>query len=149
MLCAGRTWREGWTRIDANPKMEPDIVATIPPLPAEVTRQLWDEVELVHGIGTFYPWDAEQLLFEIRGVLSGNGKLILEQPNAWNCSAALRPEWVFGDPTFRNPLHMNKWIYTPDTLTALLRQCGYSRIAEKPAEYHGGTERDFRIEASR
>lgn len=147
ILCSGRTRRSGWKTLDANPAYHPDFLCTIPSLPHSVSTILWDEIEWVHGITSFYPWDAEKILKELRLCIGRNGKLIMEQPNAQLINPGDHPEWIFGDPSPRNPLHMNKWAYTPSSLTELLIASGFSQIAIQRAQYHKHPERDFRIEA--
>lgn len=147
MLCSGNMQREGWTRLDANPERGADIIAKVPPLPAEVACQKWEAIELIHGITSFYPWEAAQLLREIRAALATGGKLILEQPNAAKCNPVNNPEWLFGDPQYHEPLHMNRWAYTPESLARLLTVCGYSNVLGLRAQYHD-PGRDFRMEAS-
>jgi len=146
MLCAGNMRREGWQTLDANPKNEPDFLAYIPQLPPAVTAIVWDEIEWIHGITSFYPWEGRSLLGEVHGILSPGGKLVLEQPDFNNVIGHV--EWIFGDPTYRNPLHMNKWSFTPSTLTAMLKDAGFSHIEILPAQHHV-PERDFRVEAYR
>lgn len=151
MLCAGPVRREGWKTLDSNAAFGPDYLATIPPLPASVTRQQWDEIEWIHGITSFYPWEAKQLLTDLRAVLVPGGKLVLEQPDASTVAAAVLTDpdlvrWFFGDPAFRNPAHMNKWAYSPETLYALLREAGFERIVQTAALHHEPA-RDFRLEA--
>jgi hypothetical protein len=143
MLCAGLARREGWKTLDANPAYAPDYLASIPPLPDVVRAELWQEIEWIHGITSLYPWDAATLLEEIRAVLVPGGKLVLEQPDL---AKADRTEWMFGDPSLRNPLHMNRWGYTPYSLAAALEQAGYPSIEILPAQHHLPA-RDFRIEA--
>lgn len=152
MLCSGITRREGWVTLDSDPKFGADIVASIPPLPQEVKAKQWDEIELIHGITSFYPWDAEQLLCEIRGVLASGGKLVLEQPDAWWAAKAIIDDggdfvkWFFGDSSLRNPEHMNKWAYTPEILEDTLHRAGFLDVHVRKAEYHN-PRRDFRMEA--
>lgn len=146
ILCAGKTRRSGWKTLDANPTCEPDYVCNIPPLPSEVTSIKWNTVEWIHGITSFYPWEAADLLMEIHEILADDGKLILEQPD-FNRVAG-RMEWIFGDPTFADPLHMNRWGWSPGSLTAALEIAGYSKVMTGPAKYHN-INRDFRAEAWR
>jgi len=145
MLCAGTMRRPGWKTVDANERTKPDYLAWIPPLPEAVTSQKWDEVEWIHGITSVYPWEAERLLVEVKSILVPDGKLVLEQPDF---SKADRLEWIFGDPRPHDPLHMNRWAYTPESLTMLLDRAGFSRIEVLPAKHHFPA-RDFRIECSR
>jgi hypothetical protein len=152
MLCSGGVRREGWQTLDCDPKFGPDYLASIPPLPAAIKQQRWNEIELIHGITSFYPWEAKPLLSELREVLApSSGKLVLEQPNAHIVAQCVVGDpgcvrWFFGDPSFENPSHMNKWAYTPETLYALLRTVGFERIVQTDALHHEPT-RDFRMEA--
>lgn len=146
LLCSGPTSREGWRRLDANAKFSPDFLASIPPLPTDVAAVKWDVVELIHGITSFYPWDAEQVLMELRAVMADGGTLILEQPDASKCDPATYPEWLFGNPQFKNPMHMNRWAYTPDRLTRLVNKCGFPIVRIFEAQHHN-PQRDFRLEA--
>lgn len=142
MLLAGQTRREGWKTLDS--KGSVDYLATIPPLPDAVKAVKWDEIELIHGINVLYPWEAEALLREIREVLTPDGLLILEQPNFTIASAEV--EWTYGDPRFKDPSHMVKWGYTPQSLSMSLSACGFTRQDLKAAQHHIPA-RDFRIEA--
>lgn len=146
ILCAGKTHRSGWKTLDANPANEPDYLSRIPPLPEAVTAVSWDEIELIHGITSFYLWEAAELLAQIHPILAPEGKLVLEQPD-FNRVAG-RVEWIFGDPGPKNPLHMNKWAWTPNALMLALKNAGYSKIITGPAKYHN-INRDFRAEAYR
>lgn len=133
--------KPGWKSLDADAG---DFIATIPPLPESVKAQEWDEIEWIHGITSLYPWDAAAVLKEIRAVLAPGGKLVLEQPDF--DKAKHRPEWIFGDPTLGNPLHMNRWAYVPETLIDLLEAAGFIQMDLMAAQHHR-PERDFRIEA--
>lgn len=148
MLCSGQTRREGWCTLDSNPAHAPYILATIPPLPDRVKGDKWDEIELIHGITSFYPWESEQLLCEIYSVLKPGGKVVLEQPNLDYVVAYEDVElrWIFGDPSLKDPAHMNKWAYTPRSLHDLLSKCGFSQTVGCTAQHHNPT-RDFRMEA--
>jgi hypothetical protein len=144
LLCAGIHRRQGWLRLDADPRCEPDFVASIPPLPTVVKLMHWDEIEWIHGVTSLYPWDAKTALAELYAVLVPGGKLVLEQPDF--STAIDRPEWLFGDPSHRDPLIMNRWSYTPNSLSLLLLEAGFGRIDVLPAQHHMPA-RDFRIEA--
>ena len=141
MLCAGITRRDGWKTLDV---AGGDYTAKIPPLPKEVMDVPWDEIELIHGITSFYPWEAAELLQQIWKCLKDAGILVLEQPDF--SVAKNRVDWLFGDPGPMNPDHMNKWAYTPETLSYTLSRAGFNHISYQPARYHV-TWRDFRIEA--
>ncbi|OGO27212.1 MAG: hypothetical protein A2W33_04340 [Chloroflexi bacterium RBG_16_52_11] len=143
---AGIHHPEGWHTLDCDPATTPDILATIPPLPPEVLCHSWDEIKWIHGITSLYPWEAEQVLREIQGILFPGGKLVLEQPDLDLVLRHGKVEWLFGDPSHKNPLIMNKWAYSPDTLSELVRHCGFENIEILPATYHNAV-RDFRIKA--
>jgi len=145
MIGAGVHRRHGWMVLDANPQAGGDYIATIPPLPDAVKAIKWDEIEWIHGITSLYPWDAETVLAELRSVLSPGGKLVLEQPHFHQAKERL--EWIFGDAaSFKNPLLMNRWAYTPESLVNALRVAGFGSCEILPAQHHK-PERDFRIEA--
>ena len=150
MICAGPMRRPGWRTLDARLQHAPDFCAILPPLPDAVKVELWDEIEWIHGVTSLYPWEAEQVLREIREVLAPDGKLILEQPDARKAAQlainAGNPRWLFGDPTLREPLIMNRWAYTPESLIDVLKEAGFGRIAILPAQHHVPA-RDFRVEA--
>ena len=143
MLCSGIVRRPGWLSLDAKGG---DFTAMIPPLPPGVKAIVWDEIEWIHGVGSFLPWVTERLLYEIREVLGVDGKLVLEQPNF--DIAKNRVEWLFGDPKPKDTLHMNRWAYTPTTLGDLLEKVGYHSIQILPAQHHI-PDRDFRVECHR
>lgn len=144
ILCAGRYGgREGWKTLDA---VHPaDFRCSIPPLPDAAKVDL-EEVELIHGIGSFYPWQAEYLVREIYDALLPGGKLSLEQPNFDVVCRNKDVTGLFGDPSLTDALHMNRWCYTPATLEELLRSVGFTNIRHYPAQHHNPM-RDFRTEA--
>lgn len=146
MLCAGIHRRQGWFILDADPANNPDILASIPPLPEFVLQTQWDEIEWIHGISSLYPWDALAVLKQLRHVMSPEGVLILEQPHFNKLIQSERVSWFFGDPGPRNPLIMNRWAYTSFTLGAMLQEAGFTRWQPMEAQYHVPS-RDFRIEA--
>lgn len=151
MLLAGGVRREGWHTLDIKGG---DFTARIPPLPAEVCGIAWDEVELIHGINMFYPWDGEALLHALHEVMQPGGQIILEQPNfGWlvaadadGYSSHSPVYWFFGDPALRDPDHMVKWAYSPISLTALVQRCGFRDVEILSAQHHV-PGRDFRLEA--
>lgn len=162
---SGGDRREGWTRLDASKRGNPDIVATLPPLPAVVQEQKWHEIEAIHVIEHFYLWEARELLRQCFQCLATGGRLTLELPNIEFAAKALlgqvRPPrgmlpgqcdmWpLYGDPRHRDPLMCHKWGYTPRTLTHELIHAGFAadHIQVLKAQHHVPV-RDFRIEARR
>lgn len=162
ILCAGRQRREGWLTLDADARVKPNILASIPPLPEAVTSRQWAAVELIHGIEHFYLWEARELLQGLRGVLAPGGTLILEQPNIRYAAQVLlgvreKPRghvdqfdmWpLYGDPRHRNQLFGHKWGYSPESLSDLLFECGFPadgiKVCRARSHFPG---RDFRVEA--
>ena len=153
LLCAGPIKRAGWVTLDANPEFKPDILASIPPLPKEVTGTRWHTILWSHGIGSLYPWQAEEILPQLRAALADEGVLVLEQPNARAAAGRILEDpadmwWMFGRSYKHDALNMNHWAYTPETLAGALRGAGFTRIEALPAK-GGLPERDFRMEARR
>lgn len=145
LLMSGIHHPEGWVTLDANPANKPDIVATIPPI-GLATPAYWDHIEWIHGITSLYPWAAVSVLGEIRQLLTDQGLLVLEQPNLEEISFSGKPEWIYGDPSAHDPLHMNRWAYTPQNLAEAVRAAGFTRINVTVAQHHNPA-RDFRLEA--
>ncbi len=133
MLLAGGIKREGWKTLDCNPDCRADIVATIPPLPEEVTSCKWDEVECIHGVNVIYPWETEAILSELFKVMAPDGLLVLEQPDIDKAIRRYMDDrtllrMVFGDPSTRDVPGMVRWGYTPDSLKDLVGRCGFTRV---------------------
>lgn len=151
LFCAGAEKRAGWLSHDGNPESGADIVGMVPPLPTAIRAVGWVEIEWIHGVGTFYPWIAREILAELRGALLLGGKLVLEQPDARAAARMMlndnRLVWcMFGDPSYRDPSRMNAWAYTPAELRGILLELGFRRVEILPALHHNGS-RDFRLEA--
>lgn len=161
LLLAGDMRRPGWKTLDANPVCGPDILRTLPPLAVEAGS--CEEIELCHGIGHFFKWEAEALLHEIYLALAPGGMLTLEQPNLMYAARVLVgledpipgtvpgqcDMWpLYGDPNHKDQLHGIKWGWTPETLTDALVVAGFKRewVRGAEARYHLPV-RDFRLEA--
>lgn len=157
-----RRRRSGWTTLDGSGK--PDILATVPPLPEQVTAQLWDEIEMIHVIEHFPLWEARDILLSCWQILKPGGKLVLEQPNIEYAAKVLlgqerKPRghkdqfdmWpLYGDPSHKDRSYCHCWGYTPKTLTDELLRVGFNpdAISTLRARSHFPV-RDFRIEAVR
>ena len=162
LLCCGPTRPAGFVRLDSNPKHEPDILASIPPLPP-AARGPWDQVELIHGIEHFLMWRVDELLQEIHDVLKPGGVLILEQPNLEAAARVLLgldpPQYrgvlesamwpIYGDPAHEDEGYLHRWGWTPTTLVSRLRDVApWSSVSVLPQQYHAYAKgRDFRVEA--
>ena len=151
-LAIGGDPRPGWMLLDLNLSSGCDFWAKIPPLPDEVKAVRWDEIEWIHGPASVEAWELPQVLREFCGAMSENGMLVMETPDARHIARIFvsSPEsnlrHVYGDPQHRDSAYMNRWAYTPDSLSAALRDAGFTRIEIKAAQHHLPS-RDFRIEA--
>jgi SAM-dependent methyltransferase len=161
-LLSGSEPLPGHVTLDGSPTYKPDYLALIPPLPAAVIQESWDEVALIHGIEHFHLWQAEDLLREIRSILKPGGRLILEQPNLLFVARVLcgleKPLisvpgqcdiWaIYGDPreVEHSPLMLHRWGWTPETLGKALKEAGFGEVIETRAQFHL-PGRDFRMEA--
>ena len=157
MIGAGRERRAGWFTLDADAANDPDVVATVPPVP-EFVREA-DEIEMIHVLEHFHVWEVPPLLSELREALTDGGKLVLELPNLDVVIKVLsgeldrpREQWgmwpLYGDPSHADPLMCHKWCWTPESLTAELMRAGFTHVERREPLYHV-PERDFRLEAYR
>lgn len=151
----------GWTNVDIAPRDGVDIVADARaiPLPDGCAR----EIMAIHLLEHFYVWEVPEVLREWHRLLRSGGELVLELPdmmkalhNILEGRAEKKPGqlgmWaLYGDPTTRDPLMCHKWAWTPTTLTPVLREVGFDRVALRETRFHpaGRGIRDFRIEALR
>src|SRR5215470_5529141 len=120
-----------------------------------------DEILSVHVVEHFWRWEVRDTLLEWKRVLKGGGKIVLECPNLQSaCTTFLedpiknsaedaggqRTMWVFyGDPQWHDPYMVHRWGYTPESLKALLLECGYVNVRQEPAQYKLREPRDMRI----
>lgn len=153
LLIGSGDWHwDGYLTIDANPANNPDLCAVLPPLPDVVLAQQFEEIVASHVIEHFYKWDALTLLKQCYEILIPSGVLILEQPNLRYCVGVMAgtidpPEgrsqeqfgyWgIYGSPN-GNPWDGHKAGYTPETLTDLVVEAGFSadRILVGPGVWH-------------
>lgn len=138
----------------------PDIVRDIRDLSIYEDNSV-DEILSVHVVEHFWRWEVEDVLREWIRVLKPGGFLILECPNLITaCEEFLKnpdmlsatPEygqrsmWVlYGDPSWKDPLMVHRWGYTPKSLAMLMIKCGVSRAKQKPAQFKLREPRDMRI----
>lgn len=166
MLCLeigpGNEKKPGWFSIDSDPKTKPTYVSSLPKFPDEVLRRKWDVIEMIHMIGYLHIHDVPGVLSTLYGMLNVNGRLVIETPNLLYAAKVLSGQisapnnnypgqydmWVlYGQPN-ENKSYLYKWSYTPDSLTKLVRDAGFTKISQAPAIYHEPI-RDFRIEAEK
>lgn len=120
-----------------------------------------DEVMAIHNFEHYFRWEVDAVLVEWRRLLKPGGQLTLEMPDIIKCCKNMltgythsgkNPDqfsyWgVYGDPTTMDHFMVHKWGWEPRTLTALLKQHGFTGMKEEPTKWHpGGREhRDFRM----
>ena len=57
-----------------------------------------------------------------------------------------RSMWVFyGDPSWKDPLMIHRWGYTPRTLATQMHAAGLTQLAQEPAQFKLREPRDMRI----
>lgn len=161
--------KDGWTCLDGQSDIGADIVAVLPPLPDEVTSQEWDEICAIHFIEHLFYEDAKELITQIYEVLKPGGKLVLEQANLeYVCKVVLgqvqpptgKYPWMGGNSNWcgiwnlypqphmvkGNLLNHHLYGYTPQSLTELVKECGFKTVVIGHAFSHV-VERDFKLEA--
>ncbi len=149
--------RDGWLHLDSHPSA--DIVASIPPLPDEVSRRKWQSIEAIHVWEHFYVWDARRLARALFDILDDDGELIIECPNLeiacrsflgdYKDSSSYHMHVFYGDPRSEDPSYGHRWGYTPATLThQMIIDGGFAaaNIRIEPAQHHV-RDRDFRLVA--
>jgi hypothetical protein len=122
-----------------------------------------DEIMAVHLIEHIDRWEVVDVLKRWKDVLKPGGRLILETPNLLSACKALladpvnaaRPGasgrmsmWpLYGDPSWKDPLMMHKWLYTPQSLAEVLFEVGFASIKQEPAQFKMREPRDMRLVA--
>jgi predicted SAM-dependent methyltransferase len=115
-----------------------------------------DELHSYHVIEHFFRYDVDAVVAEWRRVLRAGGRLVLELPNleaaCRNLLAGMRDQmgmWpIYGDWSHGSPYMMHKHGYTPTTITGLLADHGFQKIAVLAPQTHMCREnRDMRVEA--
>jgi SAM-dependent methyltransferase len=152
---------EGYTNVDApsnHSKIKPDVECDLRDLP--FADDSADEILSVHVIEHFWRWEVRDVLYEWVRVLKPRGRMVIECPNLISaCQEFLKdpnhhgdgPDgqktmWVFyGDPKWKDPLMVHRWGYTPNTLGALMDECGLTDLVQEPAQFKLKEPRDMRI----
>ena len=152
---------EGYVNCDfaANHSQKPpDISCDLRELPFDDDSA--DEILSVHVIEHFWRWEVRDVLSEWVRVLKPRGRMVIECPNFHTaCMEFLknpdhfgdgqdgqRTMWVFyGDPKWKDPLMVHRWGYTPNTLAALMDECGLENLEQEPAQFKLREPRDMRI----
>ncbi len=139
---------------------EPDVICDLRDLKAFESNSA-DEILSVHVVEHFWRWEVLDILKEWVRVLKPGGKMIVECPNLLSaCEEVLKnpdiatgpgPEgqrsmWVlYGDPSWKDPLMIHRWAYTPRSLAQLLHEAGLNDLMQEPAQYKLREPRDMRI----
>ena len=139
---------------------QPDIVCDIRNLNIFESNYC-DELLAIHIVEHFWRWEIKDILKEWLRVLKPGGKIIIECPNLLSACQELidnpvqgsKPDisgqktmWVFyGDPSWKDPLMMHKWGYTPQSLAQLMHECGLKDIKQEKAQFKLREPRDMRI----
>jgi ubiquinone/menaquinone biosynthesis C-methylase UbiE len=139
---------------------QPDIVCDIRKL-SIFADNYSDEIMAIHVVEHFWRWEIMEVIKEWIRVLKPGGKLILECPNLLSACQELvndpinsaKPDkagqksmWVFfGDPSWKDPLMIHKWGYTPQSLAQLMHECGLKDIKQEKAQFKLREPRDMRI----
>lgn len=124
--------------------------------PLPLADSVADELHNYHFIEHVYRWESPALLKEFRRLLKDGGRLIIECPDikkaAQNLLSNAKDQlcmWpLYGDPSHKDPYMCHRWGYTPETLKALLKECGFKNVTQGRPQTHGArANRDMRIEA--
>lgn len=154
---------DGFINVDVAPSRggrHPDVQCDVRTLD-QFGIEYADEIMAIHLIEHIDRWEVAGVLKRWREVLKTGGKLILETPNLISACKALladpvnaaRPGksgqmtmWpLYGDPSWRDPLMMHKWLYTPHSLAELLLEAGFTSIKQTPAQFKMREPRDMRL----
>lgn len=162
--CGKQTW-PGFFCIDAvkhkQATRDPDLLHTmkfdverlVNPVP--LNDECADELHSYHFLEHVLRYEAPAVLKEFRRLLKPGGLLVLELPNiesaCRNLLAGMDDQmciWpLFGNWTELDPFMTHRFAYSPKTVTALLKECGFKRIEMKPPQTHGArVNRDMRVE---
>jgi predicted SAM-dependent methyltransferase len=151
-LGAGIKVNEGYITVGLEPHH--DVITDLRKLPFEDNYA--DEAMAIHVFEHFYAWDVLHVLAEWKRVLKPGGLLVLELPDLYKCCLAFVRDkglnarhsiWgIYGDPSYNDVFMLHKFGYTPESLKDILRASGFTKVKEKPVQFHKPS-RDMRIEA--
>lgn len=153
---------DGYVNVDVAPSRagkRPDVLCDLHKL--TFSDESADEILSVHVVEHFWRWEVVDVLREWVRVMKKGARMVLECPNLISaCEHFLKdPEkhsapgkdgqrsmWVFyGDPSWRDPLMVHRWGYTPASLAAVMAQAGMVTIRQEPAQFKLREPRDMRI----
>jgi hypothetical protein len=141
---------------------KPDVLDDIRFL-SKFEHNFADEILSVHLIEHIERWEIKDVLSRWHAILKNQGVLIVETPDLLNaCKLVVENPikgarsdksgqmtmWpLYGDPLWRDPLMMHKWLYTAQSLAELLYEVGFKKVMKKPAQFKMKEPRDMRIVA--
>jgi SAM-dependent methyltransferase len=143
---------------------KPDVLCDLRQL-TPFEDQSVDEILSVHVVEHFWRWEVVDILKEWVRVLKPGGVMYLECPNLLSaCQAILQnpdmasgpgPEgqrsmWVlYGDPSWKDPLMIHRWGYTPRSLAQVMHEAGLVKLRQEAAQFKLREPRDMRIVGER
>jgi len=143
---------------------KPDVLCDLRKL-TPFEDQSVDEILSVHVVEHFWRWEVVDILKEWVRVLKPGGVMYLECPNLLSaCQAILQnpdmasgpgPEgqrsmWVlYGDPSWKDPLMIHRWGYTPRSLAQVMHEAGLVKLRQEAAQFKLREPRDMRIVGER
>lgn len=152
----------GYMNVDVAPGRAgkvPEIISDLRALPFDGDSA--DEILSVHVIEHFWRWEVQDVLREWVRVLKPGGRMILECPNLIAACQEIirnppsakgegmecqRSMWVlYGDPSWRDPLMVHRWGYTPESLAEIMRQAGFINVRQEPVQFKLREPRDMRV----
>lgn len=145
----------GYTNVDADPNVSPDVVADISNLPFDPESA--DEIVAIHVFEHLPRWEADDVIFHWRSLLRPGGKLVIEVPCLDKILENFRrfPDnpymhilGLYGDQRYRSRLMQHWWCYSRAELAAMLRGARFTTVEEHPVQFHHQA-RDMRFEATR
>jgi SAM-dependent methyltransferase len=146
--------------VESRAGKRPDVICDLHNLDAFEDASV-DEILSVHVVEHFWRWEVVDILREWVRVLKPGGKMVLECPNLISAAQQLldnpdvaagpgpegqRSMWVFyGDPSWRDPLMIHRWGYTPRSLAQIMHEAGLVNLRQEPAQFKLREPRDMRI----
>jgi SAM-dependent methyltransferase len=137
----------------------PDVLCDLHKLEFDTASA--DEILAVHVVEHFWRWEVVGVLKEWVRVLKPGGKMIVECPNLISACeqflkdpgtyasqgiAGQRTMWVFyGDPSWKDPLMVHRWGYTPLSLVEVMSEAGLGTLRQEPAQFKLREPRDMRL----
>jgi len=158
---------EGYINVDVAPSRggkAPDVVADVRFLEPFAPDHA-DEILAIHLIEHIDRWEVVDVLRRWFTLLKPGGRLVIETPNLVSACEALLADplkaaragktgqmsmWpLYGDPSWKDPLMMHKWLYTPQSLAEVMHEAGFVKIKQTPAQFKLKEPRDMRLVGSK